>query len=216
MGYSCPVCGTPQADGRHLANHLAFTALIHGDDHETWLAEHAPGWEEAGERELAARVVEGAAETAFPPDAEQGTDGGEETSARDHEHGGSDGHDHDERSDSKGHVDRHGRRPGPGAAVDRGASRSQEHDQDRDRRPSDVAIDTDVGAGADTESEDENDRDVAAVLAEARELTRRMRDGTDAARDGEENASGEAERAEREENTERSSGHDDRNDDRGG
>ena len=58
MGYACPVCETPQRDADHLANHLAFTAMLHGDAHETWLDEHAPGWGEAGVDELAPVVVE--------------------------------------------------------------------------------------------------------------------------------------------------------------
>jgi hypothetical protein len=58
MGYACPVCATPQRDADHLANHLAFTAMLHGDAHETWLDEHAPGWGEAGVDELAPVVVE--------------------------------------------------------------------------------------------------------------------------------------------------------------
>ena len=57
MGYACPVCETPQADAHHLANHLAFTALLGDDDHEAWLDEHTPGWDEAGEDELAERVL---------------------------------------------------------------------------------------------------------------------------------------------------------------
>ena len=31
MGYECPVCATEEADGEHLANHLALQALVHGD-----------------------------------------------------------------------------------------------------------------------------------------------------------------------------------------
>jgi hypothetical protein len=58
MGYACPVCETPQADATHLANHLAFTALIRGGEHETWLDERCPGWEAAGEAALADRVAE--------------------------------------------------------------------------------------------------------------------------------------------------------------
>ena len=65
MGYGCPVCETPQADARHLANHLAFTAMIHGGDHETWLDDHLPDWNEAGEAELADRVTEYAEETEY-------------------------------------------------------------------------------------------------------------------------------------------------------
>jgi hypothetical protein len=37
MGYACPVCETPQQDAAHLADHLAFTAIVHTDDHESWL-----------------------------------------------------------------------------------------------------------------------------------------------------------------------------------
>lgn len=65
MGYACPVCETPQRDGEHLANHLAFTAMLHGDAHETWLDEHAPDWSEEGAAELAPVVVEFADEAAY-------------------------------------------------------------------------------------------------------------------------------------------------------
>ena len=60
MGYACPVCGTPQADGEHLANHLAFTAMLHGDGHEAWLDERVPDWADRDPDALAADVVEGA------------------------------------------------------------------------------------------------------------------------------------------------------------
>ena len=56
MGYRCPVCTHPQTDGKHLANHLAFTALIRGGEHEAWLDEHVPDWEDMGEETLATRV----------------------------------------------------------------------------------------------------------------------------------------------------------------
>jgi len=65
MGYACPVCETPQRDAEHLANHLAFTAMLHGDAHEAWLDEHAPGWEAEGVAELAPVVVEYADETEY-------------------------------------------------------------------------------------------------------------------------------------------------------
>ncbi|CCQ33433.1 hypothetical protein HLRTI_000369 [Halorhabdus tiamatea SARL4B] len=58
MGYACPVCEAPQVDARHLANHLAFTALLGDDDHEAWLEEHAPGWDQEDDEGLAALVVE--------------------------------------------------------------------------------------------------------------------------------------------------------------
>jgi hypothetical protein len=66
MGYACPVCETPQADARHLANHLAFTAMVRGGDHEEWLDEHLPEWNEAGEAELAERVTAFAEEEDYP------------------------------------------------------------------------------------------------------------------------------------------------------
>jgi len=65
MGYACPVCETPQRDADHLADHLAFTAMLHGDAHEQWLDEHAPGWGEAGTDELASVVVDHADETTY-------------------------------------------------------------------------------------------------------------------------------------------------------
>ena len=43
MGYECPVCSTPQADARHLANHMAMTAMLGREDHADWLDEHTVG-----------------------------------------------------------------------------------------------------------------------------------------------------------------------------
>lgn len=65
MGYACPVCSTPQADAEHLANHLAFTAMLGREDHESWLDEHAPGWSEQDPDTLGPRVAEHAAETEY-------------------------------------------------------------------------------------------------------------------------------------------------------
>ncbi len=64
MGYVCPVCDHPQHDAEHLANHLAVTALTHGDGHEAWLDEHAPGWVEESPATLGDRVASRAEETA--------------------------------------------------------------------------------------------------------------------------------------------------------
>ncbi|WP_424000767.1 DUF5810 domain-containing protein [Haloarcula salina] len=85
MGYACPVCDDPQADARHLANHLAFTAMTGGDDHEAWLDEHVPGWGQLGEDELSEEVVDHAEETEFPQVFEDTVDrsGG----GHDHDHG---------------------------------------------------------------------------------------------------------------------------------
>ena len=81
MGYACPVCETPQSDAEHLANHLAFTAMLGDDDHEAWLDEHAPGWNEEGEDELADQVTKYAEEADFPQVFE------DTTPNHDHRHG---------------------------------------------------------------------------------------------------------------------------------
>ncbi|MFC6771069.1 DUF5810 domain-containing protein, partial [Halorubrum pallidum] len=56
MGYACPVCETPQRDGEHLAHHLAFTAMLHGDDHAEWLDDHVADWADRDPDGLAAEV----------------------------------------------------------------------------------------------------------------------------------------------------------------
>lgn len=105
MGYACPVCSDPQADAGHLANHLAFTAILGDDDHETWLEEHASGWNEMGERELAVIVSERVEETDFPQifddtvgglDAESGDPSTERSGAlfEEGEHDRAHAHDH--------------------------------------------------------------------------------------------------------------------------
>jgi len=66
MAYRCPVCDTPQVDAEHLANHLAFTAVIRGDGHEDWLDEHAPGWGEENPGTLAPKVDEAVPEVEVP------------------------------------------------------------------------------------------------------------------------------------------------------
>lgn len=82
MGYACPVCDLPQRDGEHLANHLAFTAMLHGDEHEEWLDEHAPDWGGANPERLAERVVEHAPEADYEEVFEDTVDRG----ASDHNH----------------------------------------------------------------------------------------------------------------------------------
>jgi len=84
MGYACPVCETPQSDARHLANHLGFTAVVRGGDHEAWLDDHVPGWGEFDEETLADRVVEYAADADYPQVFEDTTGG------HDHAHRGAD------------------------------------------------------------------------------------------------------------------------------
>lgn len=82
MGYACPVCGDPQADAEHLANHLAFTALRGESDHKSWLEDHAPDWDQQDAESLATTVVDHAEEVEFPQVFEDTTDQGH-------------GHDHD-------------------------------------------------------------------------------------------------------------------------
>ena len=62
MGYACPVCEAPQVNAEHLANHLAFTAIIHGDEHETWLDERVDDWGAMDPETLGPRVAEHATE----------------------------------------------------------------------------------------------------------------------------------------------------------
>lgn len=62
MGYACPVCEAPQADAEHLANHLAFTAILRGEEHEVWLDDHVPDWSEQSPETLGPVVVDHAEE----------------------------------------------------------------------------------------------------------------------------------------------------------
>jgi len=90
MGYACPVCDDPQADAEHLANHLAFTAMLRGDGHETWLDDHVDAWADLAPEELAEHVAEHADEEEFPQvfeDTTGGHDGG-------HDHGSQGGGGH--------------------------------------------------------------------------------------------------------------------------
>jgi len=75
MGYACPVCDAPQADGEHLANHLAFTAMLHGDDHAEFLDDRISDWEDRRPPELAAELIRHADETEYDAVFEDTTDG---------------------------------------------------------------------------------------------------------------------------------------------
>jgi hypothetical protein len=94
MGYRCPVCHDPQADDVHLANHLAFTALVHGGDHEDWLDDHVTDWGEMGEDALADHVREHAESAEYPAVFEDTADVATDQRRRD-DHGHADDHDHD-------------------------------------------------------------------------------------------------------------------------
>lgn len=92
MGYSCPVCETPQHDSEHLANHLAMTAMLHEDDHEAWLDDHVEGWGDLTPPELGNRVVTAAEEVDYDEAAVEAADLPEsEPNADSHDHS----HEHD-------------------------------------------------------------------------------------------------------------------------
>jgi hypothetical protein len=150
MGFACPVCGDPQADAEHLANHLAFTALMHGGDHEAFLDEHVPGWGSLDGTALGERVTEYAEQTEYPQVFEDttGHDGG-----RGHDHGDppEHGHTHD---GGRGHTAPH-RSPGSGAG---GTPGHQGYGPPED-----------VGGGEGPPA------DVREVIEEARELTQKRR-----------------------------------------
>ena len=143
MGYACPVCGVPQRDGEHLAHHLAFTAMIHGDDHEAWLDEHVADWADRGPDGLADRVVDHAREAEYHEVFEDTVDRGRpDVDVEGHAGHGRHGHaDHTDHG-RHGHAD-HGRDGGASPAVDTSGS---------------------------------TDPETAAVIEEARELTRELYD----------------------------------------
>jgi hypothetical protein len=168
MGYECPVCATPQADARHLANHMAFTAVLGDDEHEAWLDEHAPGWAEAGEAELAPRVAEHAPEGEFAQVFEDTAGGLGEPDPTDppEERSGAlfddEGVEHVGDRRGHGHAHDHDHRHGHGVPLDPDHAGSSAHGD----RTSHLA-----GPGADPEELDEETRE---VLEEAREMTREM------------------------------------------
>ncbi|RDZ64067.1 hypothetical protein C5B90_13275 [Haloferax sp. Atlit-12N] len=92
MGYACPVCDAPQRDETHLANHLALQAIVHGDDHETWLDEHAPEWADLNADSLGPLVSDLAEEREFDEVFEDTVD---RTGGRGHNHAHGQEHDHD-------------------------------------------------------------------------------------------------------------------------
>ena len=112
MGYACPVCETPQRDGEHLAHHLAFTAMLHGDDHESWLDDHVADWADREPTDLAAAVTPHADEAEYHEVFEDTVDRGRpdvDTGA--HAHGGQE-HAHG----NHGHA--HGGHADPTSSID--------------------------------------------------------------------------------------------------
>jgi hypothetical protein len=155
MGYACPVCETPQRDGEHLAHHLAFTAMLHGDDHEAWLDDRVPDWSDRDPDGLAAAVTPHAEEAEYREVFEDTVERGRpDVDLGDRDRAGHAGGGHG--AGHAGHEhDRAGRRGGdgrgaPGAVDESGAT----------------------------------DPETAAALREARELTREMLTEGDEEADG--------------------------------
>lgn len=117
MAYRCPVCDTPETDAEHLANHLAFTAVIRGDGHEDWLDEHVPAWGDDDPDSLAPKVAEAVPEVDVP-ELDDGDDGGG------HDHGG---RLEDRLAEGAGH-----RGPGAAGAGDAGAAAGGRGDRTED------------------------------------------------------------------------------------
>jgi hypothetical protein len=129
MGYACPVCSDPQADAGHLANHLAFTAMLGDEAHEAWLDDHAPGWGEMGETELADAVVGRVEEVEFPQVFEDTAGGLDDDSEPPAERSGAlfDDGTGDDPAD-------HGRAAGGGAPMDEEAEAILEEAREMTRR----------------------------------------------------------------------------------
>ncbi|WP_136716726.1 DUF5810 domain-containing protein [Halorientalis salina] len=158
MGYACPVCGDPQSDAEHLANHLAFTAMLGNADHEAWLDEHAPDWQESDADALADTVSDLAEDAEFPQVFEDTVDRRETGGgARSSDATGDHDHDHD-----------HGRDP----ASERSGALFDDEPQ--------FAADARDRAERDRELDDQAER----ILQEAQQMTERMLD--DDADDGDE------------------------------
>jgi hypothetical protein len=155
-GYACPVCDDPQADVGHLANHLAFTAMLRDDGHGDWLDEHVPGWNEYGEAELAAELGESTdllEEREYPQVFEDTTEEDGTAPGRDDptERSGAlfdDGHDHDHQH---GHDNHHSHDHGPSGIPE--------------------GVETASVPGGEIDDEERE-----AIMEEAREMTRKLRD----------------------------------------
>lgn len=160
MGYACPVCDDPQQDAEHLANHLAFQALTHGDDHESWLDEHAPDWADGGPTDLAPRIEALAEEADYEVVFEDTTEDSGNKALYDPD---LQGEEHDQ---APGGMGGHGHTHGHGHGHAHGHGHGHDH------------------TGGDGIDVSELDPDARDIVDEARELTREMLD--DEQDDGEE------------------------------
>jgi hypothetical protein len=150
MGYACPVCETPQRDGEHLANHLAFTAMLGDQAHEDWLDYHAPEWGEASPEELADQVVEHAPETEYEDVFEDTVD------RRDHSHRDPNKHGSDVDHGSELGQDRGRPNVDPAAARSRGSGSLDSEAQDILREAEEMTQEL-LDDGDDEDSSEESD-----------------------------------------------------------
>jgi hypothetical protein len=148
MGYRCPVCADPQADDAHLANHLAFTAIVRGGDHEAWLDEHVPDWGDMGEDDLAPLVRDHAEEAEYPAVFEDTTGDALDQDPGDGQH-------------------QHGH-PGRDTAGENGQPRGGQRDAARTGQDHPEMVEPPFDTGV--------DEDTQAVIERARELTRKRRE----------------------------------------
>lgn len=163
MTYACPVCEALVPDGEHLAHHLAVVAMTRGGDHRAWLDEELPGWTDDSPAELAEDAVERAESVDH--------DLVDDPRATSEDRAGA----------ARGRPDVDAGRFGadldagePGRAADAGADRRVHGPGERS---------SDAGGTVDGEA--------AAILEEARELTRQRRDDGAQTDDGaEENEAG--------------------------
>lgn len=170
MGFSCPVCEDPQADAVHLANHLAITAMTRGGDHEAWLDDNVPDWEELGETGLANVVSEFATSTEYPTVFED-TTGQHPGVRRSQEHAD---HSHDQTPSTQEQTE---------SGTDRsGADASDSEPQDQ------------VGKSPTTEQSIPSgiDEETRQVMQEALELERQYRSGEGSEESGDENRESES------------------------
>lgn len=63
MGLVCPVCESPESDAVHLAHHMAMTAILGDAEHERFLDERVPKWEECSPDRLGSTIADLAEET---------------------------------------------------------------------------------------------------------------------------------------------------------
>jgi len=166
-GYACPVCDDPQADIGHLANHLAFTAILRDEAHADWLDEHVPAWNEYDEAELSSALADHTdrlEEREYPQVFEDTT--GEDGTAPGRD-------DPTERSGAL-FDDRHAHGHSEQDGHDHGHQHSHDHQHGHDHGPSGIPEDVETASVPGGEIDDEEHE---AIIEEAREMTRKLHDG---------------------------------------